>query len=92
MIIGSIDLPSPGRMTAWMALIDSHPMLKRPESKMGLNPFSKQPMEFKPNGSSAEIWEDGSEIGQVFAAMDGSPKLIVDAEDGREAQAIKLAT
>jgi hypothetical protein len=75
----------------WLALIDSHDSLGHVPPRKSINPFTRQPMEVKAPASTAVVLIDGADVGSISWAMDGSPVLIVDAEDGSEEAVAKVA-
>jgi hypothetical protein len=80
--IGQIEFPSRQSVgRPWLRLIDSHPALGHPPPVMGFNPATRQPIEIKVPGSTAQIVKDGMRVGGIEWAMDDSPWLLVDADD-----------
>src|SRR5262245_48708481 len=65
----------------WLALIDSHGSLGHVPAHMGINPFTRKPMEFKAPASTAAVRIGGVRVGSIFWALDGSPYLLVQAEE-----------
>jgi len=65
----------------WMGLIDSHRALRHVPPKMGVNPFTRKSCEFKAPASSAQVAANSARVGGIQWAMDGSPYLLVDADD-----------
>ncbi|MGH7172294.1 MAG: hypothetical protein ACRELG_18615 [Gemmataceae bacterium] len=65
----------------WLALIDSHGSLGHVPSHMGINPFTRELWEFKAPYSTADIWIGSARAGSIWWALDGSPVLIVQAEE-----------
>jgi len=80
-IIGRIEAPGGIESGKWLDLIESHPALANAPTRKGVNPFTRQPCEYKPPASSALIRKDGAEIGSIYCAMDGSPTLVVQAQE-----------
>jgi hypothetical protein len=68
-------------MERWHEMIGTHLSLAHPPARPGINPFTKQEMVYKPNKYFAQVVLDKGEIGAIYPAMDGSPYLIVDAEE-----------
>ena len=66
---------------SWIRLIDSHPQLSVVPPQKGINPFTRKPIEFKALPTSAIVCIGGEEIGSISWAQDGSPSLIVEADD-----------
>jgi hypothetical protein len=66
----------------WLALIDSHGALEHVPARKGINPFTREPVDYKAPATSALIRVQGAQIGSIFWAMDGSPYLMVQAEEG----------
>jgi hypothetical protein len=65
----------------WLALIDSHSALEHTPARKGVNPFTREPCEYKAPASTASVRIEGARVGSIFWAMDGSPCLIVQAEE-----------
>src|SRR5262245_3959184 len=65
----------------WLALIDSHQSLGHIPSRMGINPFTRQPLEYKASTDTAAIQINSAPVGTIHWAMAGSPFLIVWAEE-----------
>lgn len=65
----------------WVALIREHPALAPIPPRQGINPFTKEPCEFKAPASTASVMVDGSRRGSICRAEDGSPVLLVDADE-----------
>ena len=93
MFIGQIVAPSGIASDKWLALTKSHKSLAivPPGVRMGINPFTRQPCEFKTPASTALVQEDRTKIGSIYWAMDGSPILIVDAEEDSMDTAARIA-
>jgi hypothetical protein len=75
----SASEPIDGRQ--WLDLIDSHGALDHVPPVMGINPFNRQPCEYKAPGSTARIVIGGARIGAIEWAMDGSAVLLVLANE-----------
>jgi hypothetical protein len=58
-----------------------HRSLRHVPSHKGINPFTRQPCEFNAPASTAQITFDGARVGAIEWAMDGSPLLLVHADD-----------
>jgi hypothetical protein len=61
----------------WIVLIGVHSSLAPAVPKQGVNPFSKQPILFKPAPDYASVLLDGRKVGAIHWAMDGSHRLVV---------------
>jgi hypothetical protein len=87
-IVGEIGASGGIEADKWLALIKSHEALANVPPRMGVNPFTRQPCEYKAPESSAVIHKAGADIGGIHWAMDGSPILVVEAhEDSIDAAA-----
>ncbi len=85
-LLGTIepgDDPATGK-PQWAELIVAHTQLSCGSAKMGINPFTKRPMEFNPNPYHSEVRIEGRKIGAIHCAMDDSRRLIVWSEVGSE--------
>jgi hypothetical protein len=94
MYIGRIEAEPPGIERAkWLALVDSHPHLRTRTGTphMGISPFTRKPTEFKPRRRTGIVDVGGGDIGTIDWAMDGSPMLLVNAEDGSTDAVIPIA-
>jgi hypothetical protein len=83
-LLGEIEAVSeaaPLDAAKWLSLIDSHESLGHVPSKMGINPFTKKPTEYKSPASTARICVEGASVGSIGWALDGSLSLIVEAEE-----------
>jgi len=78
--IEPVSASSPIDPDKWLALIDSHDSLVHMPSRVGINPFTREPWEYKGSPSTGIIQKGGTKIGSIWWAMDGSPFLIVQAE------------
>jgi hypothetical protein len=65
----------------WLALIDSHRSLGHVLPHVGINPFTREPCEYKAPASTAAIRIGLARVGSIWWAMDGSPFLIVQAQE-----------
>ena len=61
----------------WIVLIGAHALLAPAAPKQGVNPFTKQPLLFKSGPDYASVLLDGSKVGAIHWAMDGSHRLVV---------------
>lgn len=64
-----------------MELIDSHGALQHVPPAKGINPFTRQVCEYNAPSSTARIVISGARIGAIEWAMDGSPLLLVHADE-----------
>jgi hypothetical protein len=80
-IIGEIIASEGIESSKWLALIKSHGALAHVPPRIGINPFTRQPIEFNAPASTAIIWKDGADIGSISWAMDGAPIHIVEAQE-----------
>jgi hypothetical protein len=67
--------------TVWFKLIDAQGPLRHVPPVMGINPFTRQPCEVNAPSSTAQVCIDGVPVGTISWATDGSPCLLVDADD-----------
>ena len=75
----------------WIALIGKHTSLAAALPKQGMNPFSKQPHLFEPAKDYASAVLDGSKVGAIHLAMDGSHRLIVWSEPAARSHVTGIA-
>src|SRR5258708_18208761 len=68
----------------WLRVIESHESLGLLPSRMGINPFTREPWEYKARAATAVIQTAGIPVGSIYWAMDGSPFLIVLAKEESE--------
>jgi hypothetical protein len=76
---------------SWIAMIDLHPRLQRAEDRPGVNPFTKKPTMFRASPTSGIVKFEEKRAGNIYPAEDGTPVLIVDAEEGCEAAVLGVA-
>jgi hypothetical protein len=74
-----------------LALIDVHGSLGHVPSHRGINPFTRQPWEYKAPDSTAAVRIAGTLVGSILQALDGSPCLIVQAEEYAAEAVAKIA-
>ena len=79
-IIGQIEASEGIALDKWLALIKMHGALASVPPRKGINPFTRQPCEYKAPTSTAIIRKGSTDIGLIYWAMNGSPLLIVEAE------------
>src|SRR4051812_33086263 len=80
--IGTITAESdpPGlSRSRWLGAIREHPRLSLPESREGINPFTKQPMMIRPR-HDASVIVDGHEVGRMTWAPVGANEVHVFGE------------
>jgi hypothetical protein len=58
------------RRERWLALIDEHPALERPQPKEGINPFTRKPMLYNSPPDTVSVIVEGKEIGVMGFAQD----------------------
>jgi hypothetical protein len=78
-LLGTIE-PGHGAMAGrgeWILLIGVHSSLAPGSPHQGINPFTMQPHLFKPAPDYARVLLDGTEVGAIHWAMDGSHRLVV---------------
>jgi hypothetical protein len=84
-VIGQIEAspPTPGiDQRKWLSLIGSSRRLAPVPPRQGGNPFTGKGMELRAPATTANVMIDDTEVGVIYWAMDGSPILIVDAQEG----------
>jgi hypothetical protein len=80
-----------GDVSAWITLIRAHPSLALAPPQQGFNPFTKQPHSFKPASDSASVLVDGTNVGTIHSAMDGSRRLVVWSVATKRTQVTNIA-
>jgi hypothetical protein len=85
----SESAPIDGRQ--WIDLIDSHGSLDHVPPVMGINPFDRQPCEYNAPSSTARVVIGGVRVGAIGWAVDGSPVLLVDANEESVEDVAKVA-
>jgi hypothetical protein len=78
-LLGTIE-PNNGATVSkseWIALIAVHPSLAQSAPRQGINPFTKEPVMYKPAPDSARVMADGAAVGAMHWAMDDSRRLVV---------------
>ena len=81
--LGSIKAPldPPGIDRArWMRLITTHPNLRPAPQRVGINPFTRKPMTFRPHPDFAWVVIAGNQAGTMDWAQDGSNQISVWGE------------
>jgi hypothetical protein len=61
----------------WIMLIGAHSSLAMAPAQQGINPFTKQSHLFKPAPDYASVLLDGTKVGAIHWAIDGSNRLVV---------------
>jgi hypothetical protein len=89
--IEAVSNSSPIDPTKWLAMIGSRESLGHIPSQMGINPFTRQPWEFKAPDSTACILVDGNRVGSISWALDDPSFLIVQAEEDSTEAVAKIA-
>jgi hypothetical protein len=75
----------------WMELIDSYGSLAHVPPVTGINPATRQPCEFNAPSSTARVMRGGARIGAILWALDGSPFLLVEADEEAADEVAKVA-
>jgi hypothetical protein len=75
----------------WIRLIDAHPELSSVPARSGINPFTRDPLLFKPKPDTARVLMEQRQIGTIYWALDDSRRLIVSADSGFEEMVTKVA-
>jgi hypothetical protein len=92
-LLGTIepDDASSADQGEWLALMGKHKSLAAALPKQGINPFSKQPYLIEPAKDYASVLLDGSKVGAIHWAMDGSHRLIVWSEPAARTHVMDIA-
>ena len=61
----------------WISLIGAHPALAPVQPLLGINPFTKRPHLYKAPRDFARVLVEGSQVGSIAWAEDGSEVLVV---------------
>jgi hypothetical protein len=64
----------------WRAVIASHRNLAAVEPVVGVNPFTKEPLTYRPHPGSARVVVGGKEVGSMSWALDGAHEIDVWGE------------
>ena len=64
----------------WRQVIAAHPNLQPVAPKMGLNPFTKEPLLYRPHPGTTWVMVAGSQVGMMSWAEDGTNKIAVDGD------------
>jgi hypothetical protein len=67
--------------STWLALIDSHRSLGHVPPHSAIKPGTQERCEYKAPASTAIVFASGARAGLIEWALDGSPYLLVDAEE-----------
>jgi hypothetical protein len=68
---------TPVDQQAWVALIDQHPNLVRPQPVPITNPFTRKPAVMRPRRDIAGVVVDGEPIGTIEWFQDGENGMLV---------------
>jgi hypothetical protein len=82
--LGRIEPPSNSTgidRTRWVALIDAHPSLAHVPPRIGPKPGTQELCEYKAPASTAIVFVNGARAGSIEWALDGSPYLLVHAQE-----------
>ena len=93
-LVGTIE-PESGSSAGkdeWSALIAAHSALAQSAPKQGTNPFSREPLVFRPSPYAASVVVDGTEIGAIHWAMDDSRQLLVWSEAEAKIRVVAIAS
>jgi hypothetical protein len=66
----------------WIELIARHPALVPVKPELGVDPFTKKPHEYQPHLGAARVVLDGTEVGMMTWAEDGSSQIAVSGTAG----------
>jgi hypothetical protein len=61
----------------WNAVIAAHSFLSPGQPQQGVNPFTREPLTYKPAPDYALIIVDGAKVGAIHWAMDDSRRLVL---------------
>lgn len=75
----------------WIRVVAAHAQLLPFPSRMGINPFTKGPMEFKAKPDTAKVLTAQGEIGSIYWALDDSRRLVVNSAAGSETEVESIA-
>jgi hypothetical protein len=92
-LLGTIE-PDNGAVAGrkeWIALIEAHPCLSPGQPRQGINPFTKEPVIYKPRADYAQVTVDGAKVGAIHWAMDESRRLILWSLPMARVQSIDIA-
>jgi hypothetical protein len=93
-LLGTIEptaATSAGR-NEWLTLVGTHPSLAPVPPRQGINPFTKEPMQYKAAPDTARVLVEGSEVGYFAWAEDDSQVLAVWSDAGAEKQVSAVAS
>ena len=76
---------------AWLTLIAQRDDLLTPPARMGKNPFTGEPVEFKPPATTVRVVRDDLDLGQIYLSEDGADELLVMAPDELRPVMLELA-
>lgn len=66
----------------WTELISRHPRLAPVEAAIGTNPFTKRSHEYRPHPGAARVIQNGTDVGMMIWAEDGSSQIVVCGTPG----------
>jgi hypothetical protein len=75
----------------WIGVVAEHAQLSPFPARMGIDPFSKGPMEFKAKPDTARVLTAQGEVGSIYWALDDSRRLVVDSAAGSESEFESIA-
>lgn len=75
----------------WIRVVAEHAQLSPFPARMGINPFTKGPMEFKAKPDTARVVTAQGEIGSIYWALDDSRRLVVNSAAGKESEVESIA-
>jgi hypothetical protein len=92
-LLGTIE-PTVGTSAGrseWLNLVGAHPSLAPFTPRQGINPFTKEPMQYKAAADTARVLVEGSQVGCIGWAEDNSQVLVAWSDTGAEAQVSAVA-
>jgi hypothetical protein len=87
-LLGTIE-PTAGTSAGgseWLTLIGVHPSLARIPPRQGVDPFTREPMQYRAAPDAAHVLVEGSKVGCIGWAEDDSQVLVAWSDVGAEAQ------
>lgn len=92
-IIAAVPDPPGVSEEKWIELIATHPSLSAAPAREGINPFTREPVTFRPNPRAARVHVGGRIVGGMSWAQDDTNEIVVSGDDAAiEAIATELAS
>ena len=92
-LLGTIE-PTAGASAGrneWLTLVGTHPSLAPVPPRQGINPFTKESMQYKAAPDTARVLVEGSQVGCFSWAEDNPQVLAVWSDTGAKAQVSAVA-